>query len=270
MALLHRDHRDDPRVPGIMLELDRLYGQDFDPLDALFRSIIADSANSARGLRLRCLGDKLRLRNDSAVTDTFLNSLFLKGVGVEYRKPSSLTTDDLQTIKAERRDLLDQVLRDYRGVAIGNETLDDLAAAELRSVSVGAQSTRSKGTTPPDAHAGSSEFRGKVVLLGIPTDDSNISSGALYTTYHQLVLVDSHLADPFAMLSVSTDEKLSTLKESIKRRATIWRCWWDGRNGPICRQWNYRGFPSNYLIDRTGTVRFVALQGECLCRQSRC
>ena len=33
-----------------------------------------------------------------------------------------------------------------------------------------------------------------------------------------------------------------------------WPCWFDGKNGPIIRDWNVLGFPTVYLLDKGGRI----------------
>jgi thiol-disulfide isomerase/thioredoxin len=69
---------------------------------------------------------------------------------------------------------------------------------------------------------------------------------------------------PFALVSVNTDGERSTLQKSIKDGQITWRCWWDGPNRPICQRWNVRSFPTVYVLDRAGVIRFTDRRGSSL------
>ena len=70
---------------------------------------------------------------------------------------------------------------------------------------------------------------------------------------------------PFAMVSVNTDEEVETLKKSIASGEITWRCWWDGgTDGPITTRWGITSFPSIFVLDRRGVIRFKDLRGDDL------
>ncbi len=99
-----------------------------------------------------------------------------------------------------------------------------------------------------------SDYRGKVVVLTFSGNWCGPCVG-MYPDERELV---KRLKDkPFALLSVNTDSDRETLRKSIKDGEITWRCWWDGSmEGPICKEWNVSSFPSVYVLDGTGTIRF--------------
>jgi len=43
----------------------------------------------------------------------------------------------------------------------------------------------------------------------------------------------------------------------VQERAGLnWRSWWDGPDGPIAHHWSVELFPTLYLIDHHGVIRF--------------
>jgi hypothetical protein len=66
-------------------------------------------------------------------------------------------------------------------------------------------------------------------------------------------------------LSVNTDGDRETLRKSIQDGEITWRCWWDGSpEGPICQSWNVTSFPTIYVLDCTGAIRFKNVHGPSL------
>jgi len=65
-------------------------------------------------------------------------------------------------------------------------------------------------------------------------------------------------------VSVSTDADLTTLKKSIASGEITWRCWRDGTSGPITTRWGITGFPSIFVLDKSGLIRFKDVRGEDL------
>jgi hypothetical protein len=62
---------------------------------------------------------------------------------------------------------------------------------------------------------------------------------------------------PFVLLGVNSDpgDKLTKL---IDEKKVTWRCFWDDGvpMGPIATRWNVRSWPTVYVIDRRGIIRF--------------
>jgi hypothetical protein len=66
------------------------------------------------------------------------------------------------------------------------------------------------------------------------------------------------------MLSVNADDQEETLEESVQKGEITWRCWWDGREGPIVRQWHIKAYPTVFVLDARGVIRFKDVRGEAL------
>jgi hypothetical protein len=52
----------------------------------------------------------------------------------------------------------------------------------------------------------------------------------------------------------------------MKKEQITWRSWWDGgdTSGPIATKWNVRGWPTIYVLDRRGVIRYKNAQGADL------
>ncbi len=101
-----------------------------------------------------------------------------------------------------------------------------------------------------------SDYRGKVVLL---TFSADWCGGCVQLYPLERALVERFRDQPFALLSVSRDEKIDTLKESTASGDITWRCWWDGTRGPITEAWNIQGVPTIYLLDHRGIIQDARL-----------
>ena len=80
---------------------------------------------------------------------------------------------------------------------------------------------------------------------------------------HERSLVKKMENKPFALLGINSDPK-ERLKEVLKKENITWPSWWDGgdTNGPIARAWNVRGWPTIYILDHKGVIRFKGPRGE--------
>ena len=107
-----------------------------------------------------------------------------------------------------------------------------------------------------------SDYRGKIVVLSF----SGNWCGPCVGMYPQERALVARLTNkPFALLSVNTDEDVETLKKSIASGKITWRCWWDGgRTGPITSRWGILGFPSFFVLDKAGVIRFKDVRFEDL------
>ena len=80
---------------------------------------------------------------------------------------------------------------------------------------------------------------------------------------HERSLVARLKDKPFALLGVNSDSK-PKVKAALKRENISWRSWWDGGDtrGPIAMAWNVTGWPTIYVLDHKGVIRFKGPRGE--------
>lgn len=81
---------------------------------------------------------------------------------------------------------------------------------------------------------------------------------------HERSLVNSMSGRPFVLLGVNNDSKIETVKKAIKKNNLNWRSWYDGKGGPIVKEFGIRGFPTIFLVDHDGVIRYKNLRGERL------
>ena len=74
---------------------------------------------------------------------------------------------------------------------------------------------------------------------------------------HERSLVERMKDKPFALIGVNSDKK-DRVQEAIERENITWRSFWDGGNtrGPIAKSWGVRGWPTIYVIDDKGVIRY--------------
>ncbi len=81
---------------------------------------------------------------------------------------------------------------------------------------------------------------------------------------HERSLVSALQGRPFALLGVNTDDELETAKNAVAENNLNWRSWYDGSRGKIVEQYAIQAFPTIFLVDHTGMIRFKNLRGEAL------
>ena len=80
---------------------------------------------------------------------------------------------------------------------------------------------------------------------------------------HERSLVEKLKNEPFAIVGVNSDSKREELREVLKKENITWRSFFDGgsTNGPIATEWNVSGWPTIYVIDAEGRIRFKNVRG---------
>jgi hypothetical protein len=81
---------------------------------------------------------------------------------------------------------------------------------------------------------------------------------------HERSLVKRLTNKPFALLGINSDPGREELKEVLKKEQITWRSWWDGgsTSGPIASKWNVTGWPTIYVLDAKGVIRYRDVRGE--------
>lgn len=76
---------------------------------------------------------------------------------------------------------------------------------------------------------------------------------------HERSLVKRLADKPFVLIGVNSDKDLDKLKPVLKEQEITWRSFWNGEKGttgPISEEWNVKGWPTLYLIDHKGVIRY--------------
>ncbi len=83
---------------------------------------------------------------------------------------------------------------------------------------------------------------------------------------HERSLVKRLADKPFAIIGVNSDTDREALKQTLKDEQITWRSFWNGgsTSGPISTAWNVHGWPTIYVIDANGQIRYRGVKGEQL------
>ena len=76
---------------------------------------------------------------------------------------------------------------------------------------------------------------------------------------HERSLVKQLAGKPFALIGVNSDNDIEQLKEIIKEKNLTWRSFQNqaGVDGPISEMWGIAGWPTIFLIDAEGVIRWT-------------
>jgi len=82
---------------------------------------------------------------------------------------------------------------------------------------------------------------------------------------HERSLVKRLANEPFALIGVNSDKK-ERVRTAMEQNNITWRSFWDGGStgGPIASKWNVTGWPTIYVIDHKGKIRFKNVRGAAM------
>ena len=83
---------------------------------------------------------------------------------------------------------------------------------------------------------------------------------------HERSLVEKYKDMPFAIVGINSDRDRAKLKERMFEEKITWRSFFDGggTGGPIASTWNVSGWPTIYVLDIEGRIRFKNVRGDDL------
>jgi peroxiredoxin len=84
---------------------------------------------------------------------------------------------------------------------------------------------------------------------------------------HERSLVKRLEDKPFALLGINSDTDKDALKKVMEKQHITWRSFWngpDGTSGPISTKWNVQGWPTTYVVDAKGMIRFKNVREEAM------
>jgi hypothetical protein len=82
---------------------------------------------------------------------------------------------------------------------------------------------------------------------------------------HERSLVEQMKDKPFALIGINSDRDKDYFHSKAKEMGVTLRSFWNGprgTSGPISSKWGVRGWPTIYVLDHKGVIRFTGTRGE--------
>jgi len=83
---------------------------------------------------------------------------------------------------------------------------------------------------------------------------------------HERSLVKRLEGKAFALVGVNLDKDKEEQKRVEEKNQITWRSFFDGRQGPIAKQWKIQALPTIYVLDHKGVIRYKDVQDKDLDR----
>jgi peroxiredoxin len=82
---------------------------------------------------------------------------------------------------------------------------------------------------------------------------------------HERSLVKRLQSQPFALLGINSDGDAETVKKILKDREITWRQAIDvSTDGPLATRWSVNSWPTIYVIDAKGVIRYKNVRGPSM------
>jgi thiol-disulfide isomerase/thioredoxin len=191
---------------------------------------------------------KIREQNPSKLVKA-LAALSLASILGENPKPTP-------SQMAEAESLFAKAIEEAKGIkGFPEERLREAEGSlfEIRHLSVGKSAPELESADLDGKKVKLSDLKGKVVVLDIWTTWCGPCKAMIP---HERELVKKLEGKPFVFVSISADAEKDELTKFIEKNPMPWTHWWNGARGGILEKWNVKFFPTIYVIDAKGTIRF--------------
>lgn len=260
MDLLRKEHVANEKLPWIfepvLGNLGLLGGEPCDSLENLLRATIEKSPH--RDVRRRAtlgLARYLAHRKE----DSELRAVIYQAA--QTSPPRYWTNESLKSWGDEAIQRYESAIRDFA------DAPDAAAQIErelyiFKNLAVGARAPEIMGVDLDGERLKLSDYRGKVVLLEFWSHKFCAPCRAIYPELR--ALAERRQDQPFAMLGVNYGDSAAELRQLRADCAVTWRFWCDGVEGegeggelgPIHTAWDVHGWPTSYIIDADGIIRY--------------
>lgn len=160
------------------------------------------------------------------------------------------TTEDATKVEALTKDM-----EKYRKLAATE------FKGQIKDLFVGAKMQDLTSKNLEDKEVKLSDYQGKVVVLDIW---ATWCGPCIAMIPHSRKMVERLKDKPFALVSISFDAKKDTLTKFMEKNEMPWVHWWNGQDGPIGKELDIQFFPTIYVLDAKGIIRYKNIRDKKL------
>jgi thiol-disulfide isomerase/thioredoxin len=165
--------------------------------------------------------------------------------------------NDVAKSAADAESMLVKVAKEYGDAPISGTTIGKIADKGLffvRNLLVGKAAPEVVGHDLDGKADKLSDYKGKVVVLDIWATWCGPCKAMIP---HEREMVEKLKDKPFVLISISADDEKATLQKFLEKEQMPWKHWWEGPGETgLVGKWNVRFFPTIYVIDSKGVIRF--------------
>jgi hypothetical protein len=156
---------------------------------------------------------------------------------------------------AEAQKFYERVISEFGKIKQNGSLLADLARpdlAELRRLFIGKPAPETEGLDLDGQPMNLSAYRGRVVVLTF----WGACGGCRPEVRELRDLLDRFDSQPLSLLGVYCDDDATKARDIVQKIGITWPSFFGTRNGPIPTAWNNTSWPSTWVLDKKGVIRF--------------
>lgn len=229
--------------------------------------------NWAGDTRIKALCERMvQMSDDSA--GSLLQKVFeenkdkdIKGIAcfalAKIEKDQSESKGDAEAAKKAEK-MFEKISKDYTEVKFQDSKLGEQAKSaleDLRIRGVGKKCPNLQSENLKGKKVQLKDYQGKVVVLDIwatwcPPCRAMIP--------HEREMVEKLKEKPFTLISISADAEKETLEKFLESTKMPWTHWWTGQGGSVLKEMEVRFFPTIYVLDGEGVIRYKNVRDKQL------